>query len=152
MSPRKNNVLTVEGWPDPKLGKLYKGRVVRSEAKGKPKCLHVTIENLDSSQLGRIHDLSLPLPIRPGNRTCSFLTACGIDASTVGTKVCLDDIAGVIIGMRFGTVAQDGSQQIDFERIEDTPQNQTNTPESESGGEQLTNSTLQGDAEAEREY
>ena len=127
MSPRKNNVLTVEGWPDPKLGKLYKGRVGRSEAKGKPKCLHVTIENLDPNQLGRIHYVSLPLPVRPGNQTSSFLTACGIDASTVGTKVCLDDIAGATIGMRFGTVAQDGSQQVDFERIEDSQNTQPDT-------------------------
>ena len=127
MSPRKNNVLTVEGWPDPKLSKLYKGRVGRIETKGKPKCLHVTIENLDPSQLGRIHDVSLPLPLRPGNRTCSFLTACGTDVSTVGTKVCLDDITGATIGMRFGSVAQDGSQQIDFERFKDSQKKQTET-------------------------
>jgi hypothetical protein len=127
MSPRKNNVLTVEGWPDPKSGKLYKGRVKRSEATGKPKCLNVTIENLDPSQLGRIHEVSLPLPVRPGNKTSSFLTACGIDVSTVGTKVCLDDIAGAIIGMRFGMVGKDGAQQVDFEKIKDS---QSKQPES----------------------
>ena len=129
MSPRKNNVITVEGWPDPKLGKLYKGRIRTSDVKGKPKCLHVTIENLDPSQLGRIHDVSLLLPLRPGNRTCSFLTACGIDVSTVGTKVCLDDIAGATIGMRFGSVAQ----QIDFERIEDSQKKQPETSVEDSG-------------------
>lgn len=133
MSPRKNNVLTVEGWPDPKLGKLYKGRVGRIETKGKPKCLHVTIENLDPSQLGRIHDVSLPLPIRPSNKTCLFLTACGIDVSTVGTKVCLDDIAGATIGMRFGSVAQDGPQQVDFESIEDFQSKQPETLVEDSG-------------------
>lgn len=135
MSPRKNNVLAVEGWPDPKSGKLYKGRVRRIEAKGKPKRLHVTIENLDPSQLGRIHDVSLPLPVRPGNRTCLFLTACGIDVSTVGTKVCLDDIAGVTIGMRFGTVAQNGSQQIGFERIEDSQNKQPEASVGDSGNQ-----------------
>jgi len=133
MSPRKNNVLTVEDWPDPKKGKLYKGRVGRAEAKGKPKSLHVTIENLDPSQLGRIHDVSLPLPVRPGNRTCSFLAACGIDVSAVGAKVCLHDIAGATVGMRFGAVGQDESRQVDFERIENPPDMKVNTPIEESG-------------------
>jgi len=110
-------MLTVEDWSNPKKGKLYKG-IVRKVDK-KARCLHVTIESLDPSQLGRIHDVSLPLPIRPGNRTCTFLMARGVGASTVGTKVCLDDITGTTIGMRFGTVAQDGSQQVDFERIDD---------------------------------
>ncbi len=117
MSPRKNDVLTVEEWPDPKENKLYKGRVVKTEAKGKPKCLHITIENLDPSQYGRLHDVSLPLPIRPGNRTCLFLEACGVDVSTVGTKIRLDDITDATVGMRFGTIHEEGFEQIDFERI-----------------------------------
>jgi hypothetical protein len=140
MSPRKNNVLIVEAWPDPKLGKLYKGRIRTSDVKGKPKCLHVTIENLDPSQFGRIHNMSLPLPVRPGSKTSSFLAACGIDVSTVGTKVCLDDITGATIGMRFGFVAQDGSQQINFERIEDFQSKQTETPAKENHNGTATNS------------
>jgi len=125
MSPRKNNVLMVKGWPDPRKGKLYKGAV--KKAVNKAKSLHITIENLDSSQLGRMHDVNLPLPVRPGNRTCSFFAACGIDTRAVGTKVCLDDIAGVTIGMRFGMIAQDGSQEVDFERIEDSSSKQPET-------------------------
>ena len=104
MSPRKNNTLIVEGWSDPRKGKLYKGRVKKIDVNRKSKCLNVTIENLDPNQLGRIHDVSLPLPVRPGNRTCSFLIACGIDASAVGMKVCLDDITSATIGMRFSAV------------------------------------------------
>jgi hypothetical protein len=127
MSPRKNNVLIVKGWANPKKGKLYKG-IVR-EAKNKTQYVHVIIENLDPTQLGCIHEIDLPLPLRPSryHRTCSFLTACGIDVSTVGAKVCLDEIAGVTIGMRFGTVAQDGSQQVDFERIDDSSNTQLDT-------------------------
>ena len=135
MSPRKNNTLIVEGWSDPKKGKLYKGRVTKIDVNRKSKCLNVTIENLDPNQLGRIHDVSLPLPVRPGNRTCSFLIACGIDASTAGTKICLDDIAGATIGMRFGSVAQDGSQQVDFERIEDSSSTQPDTTAEDSGNQ-----------------
>ena len=147
MSPRKNNTLTIVGWSDPKKGKLYKGKVEKADVDRKSKCLRVTIENLNPSQLGRIHEVSLPLPVRPGNQTCSFLTACGIDASTIGTKVCLDDIVDAAIGMRFGTVAQDGSQQVDFERIENLSRVQANTPSRESGGEQLSDSAAQSEPE-----
>ena len=127
MSPRKKNMLTVEGWSDLKKGRLYKAKVKKVDVNRESKSLHVIIDNLDPTQLGRLHELNLPLPIRPGNRTCSFLLACGIDASAVGKRICLDDIAGAIIGMKFGTVAQDGSQQVDFERIEDSSGTQPDT-------------------------
>ena len=133
MSPRKNNTLTIVGWSDPKKGKLYKGKVEKVDVDRKSKCLRVTIENLNPSQLGRIHEVSLSLPVRPDNRTCSFLTACGIDARTVGAKVCLDDITGAAIGMRFSPVAQDGSQQVDFERIESSSSTQPDTSAEDSG-------------------
>ena len=100
MSPRKNNMLIVQDRSNPKKGKLYKG-IVR-KAKKKSQYVHVIIENLDPTQLGRMHELNLDLPFRPGNRTSLFLTACGIDADTAGTKVCLDHIVNTTIGMRFG--------------------------------------------------
>lgn len=83
-------------------------RILLGKLKNRTQYVHVIIENLDPTQLGRIHEIDLPLPLRPSryHRTCSFLTACGIDVSTVGAKVCLDEIAGVTIGMRFGTVGQ----------------------------------------------
>ncbi len=117
MSPRKNSILTVKGWPKLKKGKLYKG-IVR-EANKNTQNIHVLIENLDPTQLGRTHEMSLPLPIRPSkyHKTCSFLMACGIDASKDGANVNINDTIGANIGMRFGDVMQDGSQQIDFERI-----------------------------------
>ena len=148
MSPRKNNMITIEAWPEPKRGRLYKGIVRKVDIDNKAKCVHVTIENLDPSQLGRIHDVNLPLPVRPGNKTSSFLAACGIDVNTVGAKVCLDDIIGATIGMMFGTVAQDGSQEVDFERIEDLSKVKAST----LGGAQLNDSALQSKAEHEKEF
>ncbi len=118
MSPKKNNVLIVKGWPNPKKGKLYKGiiRIVENNTQ----YIHVIIENLDPAQLGRTHEIDLPLPIRPSkyHKTCSFLMACRIDANIDGANVDINDTVGVTIGMRFGDVIQDGSQQIKFERIE----------------------------------
>ena len=118
MSPRKNNVLIVKGWPNPKKGKLYKG-IIR-KADNDARHINVVIENLDPSQLGRTHEIDLPLPIRPSkyHKTCSFLLACGIDAGSDGASVEINDVIGVTIGLRFGDVMEDGSQQMEFENIE----------------------------------
>ncbi|MFC1634816.1 hypothetical protein ACFL5Z_08235 [Planctomycetota bacterium] len=153
MSPRKNNVITVKGWPDPKKGKLYKG-VVRKAVKKKTENVHVTIENLDPTQLGRIHEIDLPLPPRPSqyHRTCSFLMACGIDATIDGVSIDLNEIAGITVGMRFGAVAQDGPQQIDFERIENPSTVQVNTPDDNTDGAQDSDNMFKSEAEGEREF
>ena len=104
MSPRKNNVLIVKGWPNSKKGKLYKG-IIR-KADNDARHINVVIENLDPSQLGRTHEI------------CSFLLACGIDAGSDGASVEINDVIGVTIGLRFGDVMEDGSQQMEFENIE----------------------------------
>ena len=154
MSPRKNNILTVEAWPNPRKGKLYKGIVKKADVDKKAKCLHVTIENLDPTQLGRIHEMDLPLPVRPSrnHKTCAFLMACGIDATVDGVSIDLNEIAGVTIGMRFGAVAEDRSQRIDFERIEDPSRVQANTPGGDTEGAQLGGSTPKSEAEGGKEF
>lgn len=123
MSPKNTNILTVQDWPDPKKGKLYKCIIKKVDTDKKSQCIHVAVENLNRIQLGRVHEISLPLPIRPSeyHKTCSFLFACGIDASTHGKKININDVIGSVIGIRFGTKEQDGSQQVDFEKIKDTP-------------------------------
>lgn len=145
MSPRNKSVITVKGWPDPKKGKLYKG-VVRT-AINKTKFVRVTIENLDPSQLGRIHNIDLPLPIRPSryHETCAFLMACGIDATINGVSIDLNEVVGTTVGMRFGTASQDGSEQIDFERIGDSPKAQPAGPLEKSENIQPGFSSFQSD-------
>jgi len=147
MAPRKKNVLIVKGWPNLKKGKLYKG-IIR-EADDNTKYVHVVIENLDPTQLSRIHEIDLPSPARPSryHRTYAFLMACGIDANNDSMEIDLNHIIDTTIGMRFRTAGQDGVQQIDFERIEDTSQNQTSTPGSQSIHEQLSENRPQNEAE-----
>ena len=147
MSPRKNYVLTVEGWPDLKKGKLYKGII--QKAVNKARAIRVVIENLDPTQLGRIYETSLPLPIRPSryHKTCSFFMAYGIDATIVGTKMGLNDIVNTTIGMRFGPFEDDGSEEVDFERIENPSRMQTIASDSESVDEQLNDSDHQSETE-----
>jgi hypothetical protein len=147
MSPRKKKVLTVRGWPNPRKGKLYKGII--KKAFDKTQYIHLIIENLDPTQLGRIHEIDLPLPIRPSkyHRTCSFLIACGIDANIDGMEIDLNHIIDTTIGMRFRTAGQDGAQQIDFERVDDTSQIRTSTPETQSVHEQLSDNMPRDEAE-----
>jgi len=132
MSPRKNNLITIEPWPNPKKGKLYKGVVRKVDVDHKTKHVQVSVENLDPTQLGRIHEKTLLLPAHPGNGLSRFLTACGMDTDTIGEAIDPHDIAGATIGMRFGPVAEDGSQEVDFERIEDSSQTHTESPAEES--------------------
>lgn len=147
MSPRKKNILTVKGWRNPRKGKLYKGII--KKVVNETQFIHVIIENLEPTQLGRIHEIDLPLPIRPSkyHRTCSFLMACGIDANIDGIEIDLNHIIDTTIGMRFRTVGQDGIQKIDFERVDDASQNQTSTPETHLVHEQLSDNMPQDDAE-----
>ncbi|MFC1635087.1 hypothetical protein ACFL5Z_09615 [Planctomycetota bacterium] len=112
---KKKNTVTVVAWDKIKIGKLYKGTIKKAEVNNKH--LHVIIENLDNSQLGRIHDVRLPMPVHPGSKTARFLVAVGQDAGTVGKQICLDEIVGAVVGMRFSS--SDGSDKdIEFERIE----------------------------------
>ena len=137
------------GWPNPRKGKLYKGII--KKAVDKTQYIHVIIENLDPTQLGRIHEIDLPLPIRPSkyHRTCSFLIACGIDANIDGIEIDLNHIIDTTIGMRFRIAGQDWAQQIDFERVDDASQLQTSTQGSQSINEQLNENTPQDEAERE---
>jgi len=105
MSLQKKNTLTVEDWPRPKAGKRYKGLVKQIKVDKKTKSLRVTIENLDPTQSGRIHDIVLLFPVRPGSRTSRFLGAAGIEANTVGKQVIIDNIVGTVVGMRKADVS-----------------------------------------------
>ena len=113
---KKNRVVTVQAWAKPKTGKLYTGRVQR--AKITRRRLQAMIENLDPTQEGRLHLFECTLPPKPGNQASRFLLACGAEADTVGTKICLDDIEGVVVGMRFYPDPRNKSaMRIEFERL-----------------------------------
>ena len=117
MSRIKRIMLAVQAWPRCRVGKLYEGIIRSVHVDRRSRSLHVTIENLDSIQSGRIHEVIFTTGLFPGNKTARFFTAAGQDTNTVGKQICLDDIVGVVVGMRFGTA--DGSdKEIEFERIE----------------------------------
>jgi len=113
-------MITVEAWSKMRTGRLYKGKVKKAHIEKAGNCLHVSIENLDPTQLGRIHEIDLPLPARPGDRTCVLLMACGIDATAVGATICLDQVANATVGLRFRGSGPDGTEEFDFEKIPDS--------------------------------
>jgi hypothetical protein len=117
--PRKNNFVMVTTPPELTKGKLYHGKIKSVRLDKASNRLGLTMENLDQS--GRLHELALPLPVYPGNRTALFLVACGIDAMTVGMKICLEQIAGAVVGMRFRGLGPDGAEEFDFEPISKPP-------------------------------
>ena len=117
--PHKNNFVIVTTRPELTKDRLYHGKVKGVRLDKRADCLRLTIENLD--QLGRLHELALPVPVYPGNRTALFLMACGTDATTVGTRICLEQIAGAVVGMRFRGLGPDGAENFDFEPISKPP-------------------------------
>lgn len=121
MPPRKKNIVTTEPWPALREGRLYEARIKSAAPDKAISVLMVTLENLDPTQQGRSHEAQLPLPLRPGNRACAFLTACGIDATAVGTAVDLDRLADAVIGMRFHGLGTDGTEEFNFEQITNRP-------------------------------
>lgn len=124
MPRSKSSVLTVQAWPALIVGKRYPGKVkaVRTQKAHGSHCLHVVLENLDElDQHGRIHELDLPLPLRPGNAASLFFRASGTDASTVGTNIRIDQTVGAVIGMRFRGLGPNDSEEFDFEPIANRP-------------------------------
>jgi hypothetical protein len=121
MPRRKMNIVTTEPWPAIRKGSAYQVRIKSVTLNKAAGFLQVTVENLHPEQLGRTHEAKLPLPLRPGNRTCAFLAACGIDATAVGTTVDLDRIAGIVVGMRLRGFGADDAQEFDFEPVARRP-------------------------------
>ena len=99
MSPRREYI-TIKDWPTLK-SHFYHVQVAHVTANGKAGILKVTLSNLNPKQLGRIHELELPLPVHPGSRTCQFLAACGIEANEPGTKIYLDSIVHSHLRVKF---------------------------------------------------
>ena len=125
MPRKKTNTLTVVDWTKLHKGRRYAAKVKSVKLQRASNCLRVTLENLDPSQQGRGHSVSLPLPLRPGTKTCAFLAACGIDATKVGTTIDLDQLVGRVVGFRpYGQEPE----QFEFEPIPDPPTVETAVP------------------------
>ena len=70
--------LTIEDYPplDPKQWYLVGVRNI-SRATGKAPVIQVELVHLDSEQAGRVHDIRLALPLRPGNLAAEMFRCLG---------------------------------------------------------------------------
>ena len=100
MSPRRT-MLTVQDWPQPKSGKAYRCRIDKCRLRRKAAVLQIDLYHLDSEMEGKLQSLDFALPIRPGNPLSRFLGACQLDVSQIGSHVCLDEIIGRLVGLRY---------------------------------------------------
>lgn len=117
---KKTRMATIEQWGPLRKHWLYQGRIRSVSVNGAPDHLRVEIVNLDPRELDRVHTVNLPLPAKPGNRTCALFVACGMDAK-VGASIDLDQLVNRIVGFRLCDHANDGLEQLDFERFPNPP-------------------------------
>jgi len=121
--------LTLEPWPDPKPGRLYRGRITEvSETKN---AISVTLENLDKTMAGRLHHTELPASLHLGNKTNRFASAVGFDINTFGEQIDdLHDSVGCVVNMRFIPIG-DG-YEIEFEKVTPKAKAQTERTRTDS--------------------
>lgn len=97
----RKQYVTVTDYPQRKENTIYEMRVADLEVNKKSKTVSAILEDLDASQQGRLCKVpDMPRP-HPGNRTSLFLTACGVNANDLGSRICLDDLIGARLGVTF---------------------------------------------------
>ena len=97
----KRKRLRVEAWSALLLGRMYLVYVRNIEVSRKTEVVRVTLEHLDREQEGRVHEVELPLPVRPAGRTSSFFQACGVEVA-LNAEFFPEDAVGKIVAVEFG--------------------------------------------------
>lgn len=104
----------VEAYPSVRAGKVYPAVVCDIEKKSKPQRLCVRLRNLHASQDGRVHEVTLPLPLRPGGITADFFRAVGQNVE-IGTAIALRDAVSKEARIKFGTSSDRRVDVVSFE-------------------------------------
>ena len=104
--------LTVEDYPqlDPKRWYLLCVRNI-SRAAGKAPEIRVKLAHLDAEQAGRVHDILLSLPLRPGNLTAEFFHNLGFSID-VDQSIRPHEAVGRRVLARFGLDTNTNSFQV----------------------------------------
>ena len=97
----RKQYLTVTDYPQRKEETIYEMRVAHLEVNKKTQKVSARLEDVDSSQQGRVCLMPDMPPPHPGNRTSLLLAACGANANEGGARICLDDLIGTHIGVKF---------------------------------------------------
>ena len=104
----------VEEYPPVRAGQICPGIVCDIEKKAKPKQLLVKLRNLHPRQDGRVHEVSLPLPVRPGGITADFMRAAGQNVG-IGRTIPLRDTVGKAVRIKFGPSSDGRVEVVSFQ-------------------------------------
>jgi hypothetical protein len=104
----------VEDYPLVTVGQTCPGLVSGIEKKSKPPRLRVQFRNLHPKQDGRMHEVMLPLPLRPGGITADFFRAVGQELD-VGRTIPVRSAVGTVVRMKFGSSADGQVEVVSFE-------------------------------------
>jgi len=88
--------LVIESYKDRLPGRQYMMKVVAFRKSKKPPGITVTLEHLDSDQMGREHVWLMELPLLPNSGGTRFFRALGF-ATDVGCKVRPSDALGATL-------------------------------------------------------
>jgi hypothetical protein len=134
--PRKsNNTIQVAAWPPLREGHAYLAKVRSTKLQKASDRLHVTFENLDPAQLGRLHEQQVSATVHPGCKTARFFEACGIEVGPVGSTLCVDHIVGAVLLLRFEGLGPHG-EEFSFERAPTPPASTAVAPSPERSEEE----------------
>ena len=134
--PRKsNNTIQVTAWPPLREGHPYLVKVKGTKLQKASDRLHVTFENLHPAQRGRRHAQHVPATVHPGCKTARLFEACGINVGPVGSTLCVDDIVGAVLLLRFEGLGPHG-EEFSFEKAPAPPASTAVAPSPERSEEE----------------
>jgi len=119
--PRKWS-FKIEDWPA-LAAAFYLMKVLGVSKSKSPAGLLVEPEQLDKSQAGRRHTVSLPLPCRPEGLTAAFFRAAGLDVS-IGTVTPADAIGTILKARMEPAPDGKGYQAVAFEPVRKEPKDE----------------------------
>jgi hypothetical protein len=108
--------LTVEPYP-PLTGEPHPVRImdIRKDARS---TITVILEHTTQEQAGRSHNVTLPIPLRPGTLTAGLFQACGFETDP-GTTIEPKKVLGREILAKFAAVSDSGEYiATEFQAIE----------------------------------
>ncbi|MHC4166156.1 MAG: hypothetical protein ACYSWQ_04300 [Planctomycetota bacterium] len=126
MAPRQ--YVTVTDYPRRKQNTIYEMRVASLRViDKKTKEMSAKLEDLDKNQEGRIYEISRTPPPHPGNQTSLLLAACGANGNEIGANICLNELIGRHIGVKFNK----SGEPLEFIQLEEKHNPAVNVTEPE---------------------
>jgi hypothetical protein len=112
MPRRKKLTITVEPYRKLQRDRPYPVEVLELKESAEPAALLVKFRNLDPEQLGRLHEVRLPVPAYPQSPGAEYLRACRVDVD-IG-KIEVEVTLGAVLDVTFGPGRNDEDEIVRF--------------------------------------